>query len=171
MIWNLASDLKWNDQCVCGYVFGRRLKKEVWVILNILRLCKLCAYVTWLSKNRRLKGILGAQWSHTTSLLQFSLYHISAFPLPLFWLLQCTTELSNQPAFPSSSECIVKCVFFFSSFVWLAEHEYKLYDDFTYYFQTWRTSVILVLLKCIFNSHGWLKSWLMVNSSRTIKIK
>lgn len=38
-------------------------------------------------------------------------------------------------------------------FVWLAEHEYKLYDEFAYYFQTWRTSVILVLLKCIFKSH------------------
>lgn len=146
---------------------GRHLKKEVWIILNILRLCKLYAYVTRLSKNSRLKGILGAQWSHTTSLLQSSLYHISAFsPMPQFWLLPCTTEVLNQSAFPPSSKCIVT-----PPPVWLAEHEYKLYDESAYYFQTWRTSVILVLLKCIFKSHEWLRSLLTVNLSRTIKIK
>lgn len=78
-------NLKWSDMewPVCLWPFvDWPLKKEVWIILNILRLCKLCAYVTWLSKNSRLKGIVGAQWSHTTSLLKSSLYHISAPPLP-----------------------------------------------------------------------------------------
>lgn len=88
-------------------------------------------------------------------------------PVLTFTMHKRTLE---SPAFLPSSECIVKWHDFFFLFVWLAEHEYRLYDEFAYYFPTWRTSVILVLLKCIFKSHRWLQSWLMVNSSRTIKI-
>lgn len=153
------SDLTWNDQRAFGCVLSNMALQEQQAKRN-----------SWCPAKPHYYSAPVLSVSYLSLFFPFFFNpRLPSASVLTFTMHNRTLESACLP--PTSSECNVKWCLFFRLFVWLAEHEYELYDALAYYFQTWRTSVILVLLKCVSKSHGGLQSWVMVNSSRTIKIK